>query len=112
MFDPLQNFLAKAAGNYGFTKQMKAIHICQEYRNIAPGLFPEAWVRETFPKAYDREILVIGVYNSMWAQTVMMKRQQILEAINKKFGEGTVKTVRIETCEKMEEDQDLPECDY
>ncbi len=105
MFHPFQKFLQKAAGEYSFTKQMKAIQVCQEYRNIAPGLLPEGALKETFPKSFDeaRAILTIGIYNSMWAQVVTMKRQQIMEGINQKFGTDAVKTVRVEVCEKTEE---------
>ena len=106
MFDPFQNQILQAAGKYGFTQQFKAIQICQEYRNLAPTLLPKGALEQTRPKSYTKQTLVIGVQNSMWAEQLMMQKHRILEAINHKFGPGTVKNIRIEMVEPAEQDHE------
>lgn len=100
MFEPLQKILPHAASHYNFTAQMKAIQICQEYRNLAPSLLPHDALIHTFPKSYVKKTLIIGVYNSMWAQQILIQRHRILEAINAKFGAETVKAIKIETVQQ------------
>ena len=95
MFDAFQKFLPKAASQYGFTKQLQAVQICQEYRNLAPTLLPTGVLDETYPQSYQRQTLTIGVLNSTWANQVMMQKHRIIAAINKKFGPTTVKDLRI-----------------
>ena len=102
-FDPLQKFLPKAAAHYGFSEGFKASQICQEYRNLAPTLLPAGVLENTMPKSYHRQTLTIAVFNSGWAQQVHMQRHHILKALNAKFGEKTVKEIRIETVEKPDE---------
>lgn len=100
MFEPLQNFLPKAAQEYKFTRQFKAIQICQEYRNIIEKIFSKEALKQTIPKAYQNQILTINVYNSVWAQQITMHKHRILEEINLKFGPKTLKKIHIVLAEQ------------
>lgn len=95
MFHSLQNLLPTAAVEYGFSRQMKAIQICQEYRNLASTLLPKEALDHSFPSSYKEQILKIAVHNSLWAEQIMMKKHLIIEAINKKFGPNTVKNIVV-----------------
>jgi len=101
MFDAFQKFLNKAAAEYNFTKQLRAVQICQEFRSLSKTLLPGEAAAQTFPKSYDGKTLVIGVMNSAGAQHLAMQKHQILEAINKKYGPTTVQNIRIEMSEKL-----------
>ncbi len=102
MFFSFQNFLPKAAANYKFTQQFKAIQICQEYRKIALDLF-KSNQDQTFPLAFEEATLTIGVTNSAWSQHLTMHKQTIIDEINKKYGQGTLKNVKIKHSEKPQE---------
>ncbi len=95
-WDSLQNILPKVAGKFNFKKTLDAIEVCQEYRNQAQKILPAESLKSTFPKSYENETLTIGVLNSAWAQQLLMHKHRIQQGINKKFGENTVKNVRIE----------------
>ena len=68
-------------------------------------LFPKATEEQTFPKSYENNILTIGVYNSMSAQQITMKKHLLMESINKKFGPNTVKKISISMCEQREDQE-------
>ena len=59
--------------------------MCQAYRTIAPTLLPAGALENTFPKSYQDGVLTIGVYESLWAQQVQMKKHTLLQLINQKF---------------------------
>jgi predicted nucleic acid-binding Zn ribbon protein len=96
MFDAFQKFLPKAAAEYNFSKQLQAVQICQEFRSLSSKIFPPEASTQAFPKSYDGRTLTIGVVNSAWAQQIAMQKQQILEAINKKYGPKTIQNIKIE----------------
>lgn len=103
MYQPFQKFLAKAAAEYNFTKQLRAVQICQEFRTLSKTLLPDEAAAQTFPKSFDGKTLTIGVVNSAGAQHLAMQKHQILEAINKKYGATTVQNIRIEMSDKLPE---------
>ncbi len=100
MYTPFQKFLPKAAGKYNFTRQLKAIEICQEYRKIAPLLFSPTVLEHSFPKSYENHVLTIGVYDSLWAGQLAMQKHLIQAAINEKFGADAVSKITFHFCEK------------
>lgn len=102
-WSPLQKFLPKAAAHYHFAEGLMAAQICQEYRKLASEFLPVGALEHTAPKSYRRHILTVKVYNSAWSQQVLMQRHHILKAINAKFGEKTLKEIRIEIAEKPDE---------
>ena len=102
-WSPLQKLLPKAAAHHGFSEGMKAAQICQEYRKLALTLLPSGALEHTAPKHYRRQILTVRVFNAAWGQQVLMQRHHILKAINQKFGEKTLKDIRIEIAEKPDE---------
>ncbi len=102
-FDPLQKFLNKAAAHFNFTEGFRASQICQEYRKLAANLLPAGALENTLPKHYRGQTLTIKVFNSGWGQQVLMQRHHIIKAINTKFGEKTLKNIRIEVVENSDE---------
>ena len=96
MWDSLQQILPIVVGKYSFTAALKAVQICQEYRNLAPNFLPAAALKNTFPKSFQKKTLTIGVFNSSWAEQVQVNKHKFIEALNHKFGPATVKTIRIQ----------------
>ena len=101
MFHPFQKFLPKAAAEYNFTKQLKAVKICQEFRSLSKQLLPKEAESQTFPKSYDEGVLTVGVLNSACAQQIAMQKHQFQEAINQKYGSKTLQNIKIEMTDKL-----------
>jgi hypothetical protein len=102
MFDKLQNLVPAAAVKYGFSRQFRAIQICQEYRNLAPKLLPKGALEHSSPQSYKDSVLTIAVYNSLWAEQITMKKHLFLEALNQKFGPHTIKNIRVKICDEVD----------
>ena len=101
MWDSLQNIMPKAARKYKFTRTLKSIEVCQEYRSLASKIMPEKALDNTFPKSYKDHVLIIGALNSSWAQEINMKRHIIKNELNKKFGEKTVSKIKVDIKENL-----------
>ena len=101
MWKSIQDIIPKAAGKYNFATTLKAIEVCQEYRNLAKQHLPEDALQNTFPKSYKDQVLTIGVLSSVWAQQVQMNKHRIHQSLKKRFGEKAVQNIRIEIAEKL-----------
>ena len=95
MWDSLQNLLPVVAARYHFKKALDAIEICREYRSLAPRLLPGESLKNTTARSYKDRTLTLAVQSSAWAQELQMRKHLIQEAINQKFGEDTVRKIRI-----------------
>jgi predicted nucleic acid-binding Zn ribbon protein len=103
MWQNIQDLIPKAAGKYNFAKALKAIEICQQYRKLAEKHLPDEALKNTFPKSYKNQILIIGVLSSAWAEKVQINKHRIHKSLKKKFGDNTVKKIKIELCERLPE---------
>lgn len=97
-FQPFQNFIPRAANRYGISKEMEAAKICGDFRKLMPELFkgrPHAadYIQPAF---YKNKILTLNVLSPAWAQEVVMRRQQIIEEMNKKAGHQVIHTLRTQ----------------
>lgn len=96
MFDPFQKFISSAASKYSFNKQLKAIEVCHEYSRIARKILKQEGEIQTSAKSYDKNILVVTVNNSAWAQQIQMNKHKIQASLNEKFGKKTIGKIKIE----------------
>jgi len=101
MWNNLIDILPKAAGKYNFAETLKAIEVCQEYRNISKELMSEEAIKGTFPKSYKDQTLTIGALSSAHAQQVQMNKSRIHKSLTKKFGENSIKNIKIEITERL-----------
>lgn len=97
----IQDLLPKAAGKYQFAATLKAIEVCQAYRNIAREILPEEALKNTFPKSYKDNTLTIGTLSSAWAEKVQQNKHRIHRSLQKRFGDTMIKNIRIEMAEKL-----------
>lgn len=93
-FTPFQKLIPHAASHYGISKEFQAIAVCSAFEAMIPELFPDNGEAKLQIKAkfYKNYILTIGVPSSSWASELMMRKHKILESLNQKFSEGSVKT--------------------
>lgn len=95
MWDSLQNLLPKAAAKYQFRRTLDAIEVCQQFRSLVPRFIPGESLKNTIPQSYRDRVLTVSVKNSAWAQQLHMRGHLIKDEINRKFGENTVKNLKI-----------------
>lgn len=98
MFEPFQQFVAKAANRYGVMREVKAAQVCQSFRSIIPQIFegkesPETYIQPAF---FKQNVLVINVENNGWAQEVIMRKTKIIEEMNRLAGEEVIKNLRTQ----------------
>ena len=96
MFEPFTNYLTKAANRYGIAKEIKAINVCQHFKQLVPELFkgkesPEQYIKAAY---FKNNVLVVNVENSAWAQEVVMRKTEIIKEMNSKIGNEIVKNLR------------------
>jgi hypothetical protein len=98
MFEPFQNLMIKAAGYYGISKEMQAAKICTDFKKLIPALFdPQKSPQENVsPAYYKNSTLVINVKSQAWAQEIIMRKEKIIEEMNKKAGETVIKNLRAQ----------------
>lgn len=101
MWKSLQDLLPKAAGKYNAAPILKAVEVCQEYRKLAEELLPGGALANTFPKSYKDHTLTIGALSSGWASKVQMNKHRIHQSLEKRFGDHTVKNIKIEIAENL-----------
>lgn len=97
-FEPFQNFIPRAAGRYGITKEMEAAKICQDFRALMPQIFNRVPHAADYiqPAYYKNRTLVLNVASPAWAQEVIMRRPKIIEEINKKAGKQIINSLRTQ----------------
>lgn len=98
MFDPFQNFLAHAARAHGIGKEVRAAKVCQNFRSVIPEIFKHIENPEKYIDAgsFRENYLVVNVENSAWAGEVIMRKEEIIKAINTKAGEEIIKNLRTQ----------------
>ena len=97
-FEPFQKFFNRAASNYGMTRQIKAAEICESFRKLVPEVFKnlDSAARFIQPGYYKDGQLVINVDSPAWAQEVIMRKEKIIDELNKKAGYRVIKNLRTQ----------------
>lgn len=98
MFEPFQKFFTKTANRYGIAKEIEAAQICHQFRALIPEIFnskkfPEKNIQ---PASFKRHILTVKTSSSAWAQEVIMRKEKIIEEMNKKAGEKVIKNLKTQ----------------
>lgn len=95
-FTPLSKILPNVVGRYQLTRQVTSAVICEEFRKVATTLWGEEVLTHLKPKFFQKELLMISVESSVWAQEVQFKKTTILDHFNKIFPKKPVKNIK--TC--------------
>ena len=102
MFEPFQKFIKYAANKQGMTRQIEAASVCQDFRAILPKLFEgkeqekeqiENYIK---PAYFKNSVLVVSVENQAWGQEVIMRKEKIIEEMNRKAGCKIIKNLRTQ----------------
>lgn len=98
MFEPFQKFIKKAAQNYGVSKEVQAAAICQHFRTLIPEIFQTLETPEKYiaPAYYKNSTLVIAVENPAWSQEIIIRKEKIIDEMNKKAGQEVIKNLRTQ----------------
>lgn len=88
----------KAAARYGVGKEIQAVKVCYDFSQLVSVLFydketPEKYIK---PAYFKGNTLVVEVENPAWAQEIIMRKPQIIDAMNKKAGRQIIKTLRTQ----------------
>lgn len=104
MFEPFQKFIARAAVQYGVTKEMEAAKICQDFRSLMPELFKDRDEADTYisPANFKDSTLTLNVENPAWAQEVLMRKPKIIHEMNKKIGKQIIKNLKTQLRQKQD----------
>lgn len=116
MFESFHKFLPRAANVYGISREVKAAQVCHNFRELVPEMFPgitenlrphrsvqaadAANLQSVSPELpispahFKDGILTINVESPAWAQEVLMRKSQILSALNRKAELVIVKNLR------------------
>lgn len=94
MFTSLQKILPQAITKLGMKREIEAALICEKYRKLAPQFIHRAALDHTFPKYYRRKILTVGVENSGWAHHLVMRKKELIEAINTSMEKSVIKDIK------------------
>lgn len=95
MFTPFQQYITKAANKYGISRELYAIKICNNFREIVPEMFekiPQA-KDHIMPAHYKNGTLTVNVPSPAWAQEVIMRKEKIIDEMNKKAGKKIIKNL-------------------
>jgi predicted nucleic acid-binding Zn ribbon protein len=95
MWNSLKDILPSVAKKYSMKRTLDAIDVCREYRSIAPKLLPKDALRNTHAKSYKDNTLTISVGSPVWAQEIHMRRHLLKDELNRRYGEDTVRNIRI-----------------
>jgi predicted nucleic acid-binding Zn ribbon protein len=98
MFEPFQNLMPKAANRFGISKEIQAAKVCHDFRILVLELFKgkESAEENIQPAHFTKNVLVINVKNQAWAQEVIMRKDKIIEEMNKKAGTQIIKNLRAQ----------------
>lgn len=80
----------------GVAREVTAALVCEKYRKLAPEIIHADALTFTKPQHFRGKTLTIGVTNSAWAQQVMNKKPELLDALNKSLGKTYVTAVRTQ----------------
>lgn len=101
MFTPIQKILPKAIQGLGLRRETEAALICEKYRKIAPRLVHANALRYTYPKFYRGRTLMVGVTNPAWAEQIMIRKAELMKAINESLGKKLIQTIKTQIVEKI-----------
>ncbi|MCC7196829.1 DUF721 domain-containing protein [Candidatus Peregrinibacteria bacterium] len=107
MWENLTSLIPDAAKKYNFTRTLKAIEICQQFRSLSKNILPPNFEKHADARSFEEGTLTIEVYNSGWSQQVQMNKHKIQEAMNQKFGQEIIKNIRIKMAEKPQEQSEF-----
>ncbi len=98
MFESFQKYIPRAAQAYGIGKEVKAAQVCRYFRNIIPAVFKHIENPEKYIDAasFRENYLLINVENPAWASEVVMRKEEIIRAINQEAGSQVIKNLRTQ----------------
>jgi hypothetical protein len=98
MFEPFQKLVIKEANRRGISNEMVAAHVCHNFRELMPTIFKGVndAAENITSGHYKSHTLTVNVKTPAWSQEVIMRKEKIIDEINKKMGEEIIKSLRTQ----------------
>lgn len=95
MFEPLQKYFHRVAKGYGVSRELNAALVLFHTRNVLANLFKKIHDIGEYasPAIYSRGTIIIKVKSSAWANEIIMRKEKIIEEVNKKIGKPLIKKI-------------------
>lgn len=92
-FVPIQNLIPRAAAAKGISKEFKAISVCSAFESVLTNFFKGyPTIKDEIRVRFFKDgVLTLGVAGSVIASELMVKKQQLLTALNEKLSKSPTK---------------------
>lgn len=94
-FQHIGGLLPRNIKRAGISHQIQASLICQEFDKLLAHFFIKEIVGQAHALYFKDNTLTIAVLNSALAQELKFKEQEIIDKINRKYGQGRVRRLRF-----------------
>lgn len=91
MFVRIQDLFPRELNRHGIAKAATASSICDHAKKILSEIFPEEAQEFINAKSFKDGTLNIGVPDGGWAEVVLSRKEELIKAMNAKFGDEVIK---------------------
>lgn len=96
-FEPFQNFMKRAAGHYGITREVEAAEICHQAKKLIPEIFKQPQAEENIKAGhYKDSILTFRTASPAWSQEIVTRKYKIIDELNTRLGKKVIKDLRTQ----------------
>lgn len=97
-FQPFQSLIKRTANKYGIGNEFRAIEVCQNFRTLVPTIFntkenPQKYIT---PAHFKNGVLTINTDSPAWSQEIIMRKEKIIDEMNKKAGRKIIKKLKTQ----------------
>ncbi|MCK4592080.1 DUF721 domain-containing protein [Candidatus Parcubacteria bacterium] len=96
MLHSISGDLKKSISKAGISREIEAFQVCDFWQKTIKGIFTEEIADKTQAIKYKNGTLTVAVLNSVLAQELKFKEEEIKEEINKKAKYNAVRKIRFE----------------
>jgi len=96
MFEPFQEFIEKTAGQYGISREFRAIKVCTEFDKLFPLHFNVSLNPQKHISAghFKNGTLYVKTTSPTWAQELIIRKQKLIHELNKNLKFPLVKDIK------------------
>lgn len=95
-FEPLGNILNKSTKRYSFVKGVRAVLVIDKFHKIINDIWGEDISEQAKALHLKDKKLTIACLSSVATQEIRLHESEILEKLNKEFGDGMVEKIRYQ----------------
>ena len=92
--EKVQNLLPRMVQRAGISRQLEASMVCEAVDKEIKRIFGDRLGGQAKALYYRENTLTLAVLNSVLAQEIRFREAEMLDFLNKRFGEGKVERIR------------------